>query len=527
MTVPACAAGSCPDLEPLRQRLVSGVAAALATVHLPGADISDEQAITASGIGDHLAGLGGARAKGGAQFGAELSALAAFLSGNRACLLAVLFSPAELLDSMPNLLRMSAAGPVSRWQGLCWCAEAAWRCVAGNPEGPALLVPGDRELLLPVAARLRFLVLSEPFRRRPAQPPWASGELNEGGGSAGRVGEVFGAQSWHVLFGACLQARWRWLGCVNRYQSYPLLAMATPAQLEAELTWLIFHGGRPVRPLVLAPEPLNQPSAWTSDDTAVIAEVVERHLLPRFRLGQVTRLAAVRPPKGWRSSRPTTARWHGWIQRRKGALARSQPYAFLASGLAVAATAGLAIAGNFTAAGWLGTTSYALITVGSLSFGPLWAAPWLLRLPAASAVGMFALVTLSADWWQQPHAAAVACAMLALAALGYLLIELCNHGVTGRPAVGRGLGVAAIGAVHALLVSLIGLVLVAPAFTQSGTPAQHHPAQLAQIWTQAHLGQAWTVLALSTCWCFAVGVFSQILWDDRPITAPLAHLQWR
>ena len=25
----------------------------------------------------------------------------------------------------------------------------------------------------------------------------------------------------------------------------------------------------------------------------------------------------------------------------------------------------------------------------------------------------------------------------------------------------------------------------------------------------------------------AAGVFSQILWDDRPITAPLAHLRWR
>jgi hypothetical protein len=32
---------------------------------------------------------------------------------------------------------------------------------------------------------------------------------------------------------------------------------------------------------------------------------------------------------------------------------------------------------------------------------------------------------------------------------------------------------------------------------------------------------------LATAWCLAVGVFSQILWDDRPITAPLAHLSWR
>ena len=38
---------------------------------------------------------------------------------------------------------------------------------------------------------------------------------------------------------------------------------------------------------------------------------------------------------------------------------------------------------------------------------------------------------------------------------------------------------------------------------------------------------ALTVLALAAALCMAVGVFSQILWDDRPITAPLAHLSWR
>jgi hypothetical protein len=35
------------------------------------------------------------------------------------------------------------------------------------------------------------------------------------------------------------------------------------------------------------------------------------------------------------------------------------------------------------------------------------------------------------------------------------------------------------------------------------------------------------LLVLAAAWCLAVGVFSQILWDDRPITAPLAHLSWR
>ena len=79
---------------------------------------------------------------------------------------------------------------------------------------------------------------------------------------------------------------------------------------------------------------------------------------------------------------------------------------------------------------------------------------------------------------------------------------------------------AGVGAVHALLVSLIGLVAVAPAFIPDG-------AALDAIWRRPGYGHAGMVLLLSTAWCLAVGVFSQILWDDRPITAPLAHLSWR
>jgi hypothetical protein len=80
--------------------------------------------------------------------------------------------------------------------------------------------------------------------------------------------------------------------------------------------------------------------------------------------------------------------------------------------------------------------------------------------------------------------------------------------------------VAAIGAGHALMVSLIGLVVVAPAFIANGS-------SLAVLWRHPGYRHAGLLLALATVWCLAVGVFSQILWDDRPITAALAHLSWR
>jgi hypothetical protein len=71
-----------------------------------------------------------------------------------------------------------------------------------------------------------------------------------------------------------------------------------------------------------------------------------------------------------------------------------------------------------------------------------------------------------------------------------------------------------------VMVSLIGLVAVAPAFA---SPA----GRLGGIWRQPGYGRAGLLLALAAAWCLAVGVFSQILWEDRPITAALAHLSWR
>jgi hypothetical protein len=90
-----------------------------------------------------------------------------------------------------------------------------------------------------------------------------------------------------------------------------------------------------------------------------------------------------------------------------------------------------------------------------------------------------------------------------------------------RSALYRSGGVVAVGDAHALLVSLIGLVAVAPGYVPAGS-------QLAALWRDpAGYRHGGMVLLLATAWCLAVGVFSQILWDDRPITAPLAHLSWR
>ena len=65
------------------------------------------------------------------------------------------------------------------------------------------------------------------------------------------------------------------------------------------------------------------------------------------------------------------------------------------------------------------------------------------------------------------------------------------------------------------------MVIVAPSFVND------HKS-LRDLFSDHHqVAHARTVVALAAGWCLTIGVFSQILWDDRPITAALAHLQWR
>ena len=108
---------------------------------------------------------------------------------------------------------------------------------------------------------------------------------------------------------------------------------------------------------------------------------------------------------------------------------------------------------------------YLLVYVGVMAFGSDWAAVWLLRMPAASAVGVIALVSiLPGDWLRRLADGWLATFALVAVSFGYLAIEVRNHGVAAWASVRRALSVVAVGAAHALMVSLIGLVVVAPAF---------------------------------------------------------------
>jgi hypothetical protein len=128
----------------------------------------------------------------------------------------------------------------------------------------------------------------------------------------------------------------------------------------------------------------------------------------------------------------------------------------------------------------------------------------------------------------------VGAGLLLLAAF-YLVLEARLHGAGRAWAYLRGLAVAAIGAGHAFVLSLVVLAFVAPVVAERGDCLSGWWA--ASPWAARTLGSGCTdlggghgeapaaVLVVMTGWSLAVGLAAQILWDDRPVTAPLGRLR--
>jgi hypothetical protein len=438
-----------------------------------------------------------------AQIDGTINGLTQTLGDRRPLLMAVLHSPVRLLDRIPNLIGEPPTAVTDCWVALCWITEAAWQCVT-TPSG---LATADRRLLAPLAARLRFLVLSEPFRHRgDKNDPWLATCQMSQFGPDGLYGRVFGSDSWHELVGRCREARAAWQEDLNSFQSRPALALAASRGLETELGSLVFRTGHAGRPLVVSGNPLTEPGKVTADDRATADDVADQHLLPRFQLTPVAALALV-----------TSTRW--WLNWRI-------PMALPPLASATAAIV-LAVHGRFPQSARFALGTYLLIGLGALVAGRMFTAPWLLRLPAAATVGLLLLITLPSTWWATPDGGWVPPTALAAAALGYLIIEVRNHAVAPGHAIARALAVGIAGTLHSLLVCLAGLVLIAPAYIDAKAEEHKPLLRIGSRFTGADLVGSWQLLSLATAFCLAVGVFSQILWEDRPITAPLAHSSWR
>lgn len=502
------------SLEPLRRRLNAGATLSAGRALAEEIDPTAGHVLTPQIVG-LLSHIYDARYQALApdKVTQQIDDLSRVLADNRIATLTLLLNPAAVLTDLPASLpgQHIAGDDLDAWLGLAWLAEATWAAVRGELPGSDF-APGDHALLAPLAARLRFVTLTEPMRHRgDTASPWApDAAAQQHFGRNGICSRVFGNDSWNMLVGRCRQARRAWRDNLHTYQSHPYLASVDPRLIDDDLAMLAFTwpsatyrcGMRGLgRPLALSARPLNEPAPLTAEDAVALDDVADRHLLPRFELGPVIALAAHADSRTGRWARPLTA-----VLVVAAALA------------AVVAAVLMHIRGSaeFAAA------CYGLLGAGTVAFGARWGAPWLLRLPAASAVGLLALISLfPPTWLTAPPRTWWAAIVLILLAAGYLVIENRNHGASALQAARRSGAVLVIGAVHAALVTLVGLVIVAPAFLDSGD-------RLSWLWRHPDGAQhGGKVLALGTAWCLATGVLSQILWDDRPVTAPLAHLTWR
>lgn len=349
---------------------------------------------------------------------------------------------------------------------------------------------GDDEarLLLPLIRRTRFLLLSHPFR------------------DPSVVKDIIPYDGWpHLAFHA-RRARTAWWEDLAAHESLAILDGLPANELERELKLLVFEGVNSWQPLSLTTTGEQDSSGFVDGDRQQRAEhpanpdaafrlrVAEVFLLPRFMLDETAR--ALLP-----GERQCTGR-----------MVVSLAVAALLSIAGVAA----AVSAPWVAAG-LAAVLLALLAAATIAIGPELTYLSLVRLPASAAVGSAILVVLNDPWWDTPPWSVLATVVLALTSLGYLVFEARNHGVDRRSALRRGVAVWTVGAGYAMAVSAVAVGVVASNFID--------PTKLEAA--LATWSQRLAAVVMTAAFALSGGVLLQLLWDEHPVTAPLARIWWR
>ncbi len=378
------------------------------------------------------------------------------------------------------------------------------------------------------AARLRFGVWSLPVRMDWPQE-WRSLKVGWSWRPLTRNDVVVEprpplALSPEMILAEARAAREDWLAHLNAWEDDPWLAaryLRRPSSLEADLRWLTLTWPRPPhgkpawpdRPACLTLEPTG--SKDRSAYHRVATDLAEMHWLPRGTLRSAA--VALLPDQDGARLLPSLYRLLPWLYP---LAALGVVGLFVRAHVLVAAcdALGLRVVGG-------GVAALAPSGLSGLA---------LLRIPAAAAVGLVVLISLTSRWWLAPRGWTVGAGLLVIAAL-YLVLESRLHGAQRLWAYPRGLIIAAIGALHAFVISLAVLAFVVPVVADHGGCLEGW--WLLNPWSARTLigdcardlgPQAAApagVLLLMTGWSLAVGLAAQILWDDRPVTAPLGRLR--
>jgi hypothetical protein len=353
----------------------------------------------------------------------------------------------------------------------------------------------DQRTGIPYLARARWLMLSLPFDPR-TRGLITRADLNRGGGI-------------DQICSDARRARHAWLAELGRIDDSPPLGRGVDPIAEAmTLAQVTVNTGSAAERITGSP-PINKPD---STDRSVYRACIDDHLLPRFAWCAASRIA-------WRLM-PLPARVTGTA----GAVV------FAVGVLISFAVPWTIIVDRTTQASLAAALGYLLITV-SAALDPVASRPWLLRQPASAAIGILALAALTPSWWTQNptdsnRPTLEAAVGLTAVSVGYLLVEARNHDAghgwrfTGRVGI-----VTLLGLAHAFAASLIALRWLVPVVAD----VPDNGPEFTTWWTggDPRIVQPWLLLMFATAWSFASGVFAQILWDDQPVTAPLAHVRWR
>jgi len=414
---------------------------------------------------------------------------------DRGAFLLFAYDPARVLLDWPPEIR-----PTARWSTLVELYEA-WSEIV-SADWPSI-DERSRRIGEAYLARTRWLLLSLPFT-----PGW------EGRISALDLARVNDGSARIVTLAR--QARGNWLEVLGEIDDYPQFKQYIAVEDDAEkIAALQITRGR----LREANPDLNVPDLRQGEDPGrdlvggeVDRYVIARLLLPRFAIGRVWRIV-------YRSASPKT---RTVVATAIGVF--TVTLGVLAAGLVDQHSGVLAWAVPLLALGW-----YALITIA----GAIWPATawlWLMRQPASAAAGLLALAVAPPDWWDSGGkdwlVALFAVILLAGTGLGYLYFEAGSQDVRARGRYWRPPVVAMCGYLHAVLVTVIGLRFVLPEFAQRSATGP----QLSCWWQTSGCGPAalpsWLLVLAAASWSFAAAVFLQIIWDDQPVTAPLAHASW-
>ena len=387
----------------------------------------------------------------------------------------VLCWPAQLLGEAGG---KAAGGDAERWELTVRLAEAVWEVLSRAAQRG----DHDAERRRSLFARTRFLLLSEPFRY-------------PGGGNplADVTGRALGREA--ELAGRAAQAREVWANELLAYQDRPALAGWPPEWVEEDLKLLAFcqRPGSRLKPLLLTPPAGQGGASGLQWEHATLTWLAREGFLPRFMLGAALRATAEAGPS-------RRLRWAALLAPLLLlAAAILAPAAALAAGQVLPATA-------LTWAACLAGGAY-LLVLGAVLYRPELGDPACLRLPAVAVLGAAALISLRDDWasappWHVPLAAGGA-------ALAYLAVQARNAGAARWQALARAAGVGLLGFLHGLAVTVVIARAVAPSVAEGW----QLPLQAPGAFTRAVA----TVAAIA----LLLGVVLQVLWEDRPVTAPL------